>query len=115
MVLCMRAQKLCHEKHLKEKKSSFLKFQKQSRIFLKKTNVIPLEGPRSIFKKNSFQTRQFNKVLRKFLEKLLKFQKKKYKDGLKSGIRIITMNKYELKTNPLPSYIFIDGFELYST
>ena len=51
------------------------------------------------------------------MEKLLKFQKKKYKDGLKSGIRILTkfMNKNELETNPLPSYIFIDGFELYVT
>ena len=25
------------------------------------------------------------------------------------------MNKNELETNPLPSYIFIDGFELYVT
>ena len=45
--------------------------------------------------------------------KVIKISEKKYKDGLKSGIRIITMNKNELETNPLPSYIFIDGFELY--
>ena len=35
--------------------------------------------------------------------------------ALKSGIRILTMNKNELETNSLPSYIFIDGFELYVT
>ena len=47
--------------------------------------------------------------------KVIKISEKKYKDGLKSGIRILTMNKNELETNPLPSYIFIDGFELYVT
>ena len=48
------------------------------------------------------------------MERLLKFQKK-YKDGLKSEIRILTMNKNKLETNPLPSYTFLNGFELYVT
>ena len=42
-------------------------------------------------------------------------EKKKHKDGLLSGIRILSMKKDKLDSNPLPSYIKIDGFELYVT
>ena len=34
---------------------------------------------------------------------------------LLSGIRIITMNKTDLESNPIPSYIYVDNFELYVT
>jgi len=45
--------------------------------------------------------------------KVIKIVDKKHKDGLQSGMRIISMNKDELEANPIPSYICIDGFELY--
>ena len=35
-----------------------------------------------------------------------------YKDGLQSGIRIVSMNKNDFEANPLPSYIHVNGFEL---
>ena len=51
--------------------------------------------------------------IEKVFGKVIKISEKKYKDGLKFGIRILPMNENELATNPLQSYIFIDGFELY--
>ena len=48
-------------------------------------------------------------------EKVIKLIEKRHKDGLQSRIRILSMNKDELDVNPIPSYIFIDGFELYVT
>ena len=47
--------------------------------------------------------------------KVIQVIKKRHKDGLQSGIRILSMNKDELDVNPIPSYIFIDGFILYVT
>ena len=47
--------------------------------------------------------------------KVAKLIEKRHKDGLRSGIRILSMNKDELDVNPIPSYIFIDGFELFVT
>ena len=46
-------------------------------------------------------------------DKVLKIIDKNYKDGLKSGMRIITMKKCEIELNFLPSYIKIKGCELY--
>ena len=59
----------------------------------------------------------FNDTIRQSIEsvfgKAVKItEKKKHKDGLLSGIRILSMRKDELDPNPLPSYIKIDGFEL---
>ena len=39
-------------------------------------------------------------------EKVIKISEKKFKDDLKSGIGILTMNKNKFETNSLPSYIF---------
>ena len=47
--------------------------------------------------------------------KIVTITEKHHKDGLISGIRIVTMNKRELEQKPLPSYIMVDGFELYVT
>ena len=48
--------------------------------------------------------------------KVIKITEKKNKDGLLSGIRILSMNKNDLEANPLPSYIHVDDFfELYVT
>ena len=47
--------------------------------------------------------------------KVIKVTEKKYKDGLLSGIRILSMNKNDLEANPLPNYIHVDGFELHVT
>ena len=47
--------------------------------------------------------------------KVIKITEKKYKDGLLSGIKILSMNKNDLEANPLPNYIHVDGFELYFT
>jgi len=45
----------------------------------------------------------------------ISIMEKKHKDGLQSGIRIVTVIKADLDTNPSPSYINVDGFELYVT
>ena len=47
--------------------------------------------------------------------KIVTITQKHHKDGLISGIRTVTMNKRELEQKPLPSYIMVDGFELYVT
>ena len=47
--------------------------------------------------------------------KIVTITEKHHKDGLISGIRIVTINKRELEQKPLPSYIMVDGFELYVT
>ena len=47
--------------------------------------------------------------------KVVKITEKKHKDGLLSGIRILSMNKNDLEANLFPSYIHVDGFELYVT
>ena len=47
--------------------------------------------------------------------KVVKITEKKHEDGLLSGIRILSTRKDELDSNPLPSYIKIDGLELYMT
>ena len=47
--------------------------------------------------------------------KVIKITEKKYKDGLLSGIRILSMKKNDLEANPLPSNIHVNGFELYVT
>ena len=59
-----------------------------------------------------------NNAIKNFMEqtyeKLLKI-KKRHKEGLKSGMRIVTMKKDKFDENPLPSYICIEGCELYVT
>ena len=34
---------------------------------------------------------------------------------MQSGIRLISMSKNDVETNPLPSYIYINDYELYAT
>ena len=48
-------------------------------------------------------------------EKIITITKKRHKNELISGVRIVIMNKRELEQKPLPSYIIVDGFELYET
>ena len=64
---------------------------------------IPLPNERT---KNHIQT-NFGKIVT--------ITQKHHKDGLISGIRIVTMNKRELEQKPSPSYIMVDAFELYVT
>ena len=47
--------------------------------------------------------------------KVIKIAEKRYKDGLQSGIRLISMSKNDVEMNPLPSYIYINDYELYVT
>ena len=60
-----------------------------------------------------------NDVIKKSIEEMLgkfiKITQKRLKVGLQSGITLISMSKNDVKTNPLPSYIFINGCELYVT
>ena len=60
-----------------------------------------------------------NNLIKKEIEKqygeVLDIQCKKYKDGLLSGIRLVSMQKSTLDQNPIPSYIKINSFEIYVT
>ena len=40
---------------------------------------------------------------------------KRHEDGLQCGFRLISMNKNDVETNPSPSYLYINGYELYVT
>ena len=46
---------------------------------------------------------------------VLKITDKKHSDGLRSGMRIVTMKKFDLQSNPIPSYIHVSGCEIYVT
>ena len=46
---------------------------------------------------------------------ILKITDKKYSDGLRSGMRIVTMKKSDLQSNPIPSYIHVGSCEIYVT
>ena len=46
---------------------------------------------------------------------VLKMTDKKHSDGLRSGMRIVTMKKSDLQSNPVPSYIQVSGCEIYVT
>ena len=46
---------------------------------------------------------------------VLKIMQRKCKDGLISGVRILIMEKRVLESNPIPSYVHIDGNQLYVT
>ena len=46
---------------------------------------------------------------------VLKITDKKHSDGLRSRIRIVTMKKSCLLSNPIPSYIQVSGCEIYVT
>ena len=46
---------------------------------------------------------------------VLKITDKKHSDGLRSGMRIVTMKKSDLQNNPIPSYIHVSGCEIYVT
>ena len=46
---------------------------------------------------------------------VLKITDKKHSDGLRSGMRIVTMKKYDLQNNLIPSYIHVSGCEIYVT
>ena len=60
-----------------------------------------------------------NEVIRKNIKmiynKVQKITDKNYKNGLKSGMRIITIKKCEIELKPTPSYFKIKGCELYVT
>ena len=60
-----------------------------------------------------------NDIIKKSIEevfgKVIKITEKRHKDGLQSGIRLISMSKNDVEMNPLPSYIYINGYELYVT
>ena len=57
------------------------------------------------------------RIIQKFIEqnyaKVMKIADTKHKDGLRSGMRILVMSKNDIETKPIPSYITIDGFELF--
>ena len=44
---------------------------------------------------------------------MLKIMQRKCKDGLISGLRILIMEKRVLESNPIPSYVHIDGNQLH--
>ena len=50
-----------------------------------------------------------NDIIKKSIEevfgKVIKITEKRHKDGLQSGIRLISMSKNDVEMNPLPSYI----------
>ena len=60
-----------------------------------------------------------NKAIKKELEAnfstVLKIADKKHSNGLRSGMRIVTMKKSDLQSNPIPSYIQVSGCEIYVT
>ena len=47
--------------------------------------------------------------------KVLKILHKKDKNALLTGTRIITMNASDLEKNPIPSYLFVEGYEFLAT
>ena len=53
--------------------------------------------------------------LEKDYGKVLKILHKKDKNGLRTGTRIITMNTSDLEKNPIPSYLFVEGYEFLAT
>ena len=53
--------------------------------------------------------------IEKKVGKVVRVSTKKHKDGLLSGIRIVTIPKTSLEQNPQPSYVSIHGNELYVT
>ena len=53
--------------------------------------------------------------LEKDYGKVLKILHKKDKNGLLTGTRIITMNTSDLEKNPIPSYLFVEGYEFLAT
>ena len=53
--------------------------------------------------------------LEKDYRKVLKILRKKDKNGLLHGTRIITMNTSDLEKNPIPSYLFVEGYEFLAT
>ena len=46
---------------------------------------------------------------------VLKFTDKKHSDSLRSDLRIVTMKKSDLQSNPIPSYIQVSDCEVYVT
>ena len=61
-----------------------------------------------------------NKVIQKKNNKMKygkvsKITDKNFKNGFKSGMRIITMKKREIELKPIPSYTKKEGCELYFT
>ena len=46
---------------------------------------------------------------------ILKITDKKHSNGLRSGMRIVTMKKSDLQSNPIPSYIHVSSCEIYVT
>ena len=63
----------------------------------------------------SLSNEKIKRAIEENFGKVIKITEKKHKDGLLSGIRILSMNKNDLEANPFPSYIHVDGFELYVT
>ena len=61
------------------------------------------------------ENQKIQEEIEKQFGKVIKVTAKKYKDGLLSGVRIVTMAKNIVASNPLPSYLSIDGNELYVT
>ena len=58
-----------------------------------------------------------NNIIKKSIEEVfgkdIKITEKRHKDGLQSGIRLISMNKNDVEMYPLPNYMYINGYELY--
>ena len=52
------------------------------------------------------------KSIEEVFGKIIKITEKRYKDGLQFGIRLISMSKNDVETNPA-SYSYINGYELY--
>ena len=60
-----------------------------------------------------------NEAIKQVLETnfgaVLKVTGEKHSDGLRSSMRIVTMKKCDLQSNPIPSYIQVNGCEMYVT
>jgi len=55
------------------------------------------------------------KSVKQLFGPVLNIHNKKCKDGLLTGVRILTMNKNIVEQNPIPSYLKIEGHEIYVT
>ena len=63
----------------------------------------------------SYTNDDIQKELENVIRKVVKVTARKHKDGLLSGIRVVTVPKTLLERNPLPSYITVKGNKLYVT
>ena len=77
------------------------------------------QGDASSIKTKKFILPLSNDIIKKSIKevfgKVIRITEQRHKDGLQSGIRLISMSKNDVEMNPLPSYIYINGYELYVT